>query len=82
MRVRMTFEFDDQQRQALARNRGRRRPATRTQAVQWLAETVERAIQEELKSLPRWQTNSDPAQTQMPFARPRPGPQESKGVSK
>ena len=40
MRIKLTFDLDAEQRRAIARRRKHRRPVSRTEAVQFITETV------------------------------------------
>ena len=66
MKIRLTFDLDDRDRQALALAFKTRRPATRTQVVQWLTKTVTASKMELLRDLHRHELNPDPHQQKLP----------------
>lgn len=81
MRVHMTFDLTDRQREAVGRVMGCRKPATRTQAVQWLSATVQSALEHalrELRELRRWEIEPDSRQMKFDAMQPRAEPAEER----
>jgi len=72
MRVRMTFRLTERHREALGRALGCKRPATRVQAVQWIACTLQDALYVVMKAA----GDEDPRQQMLPFASATAGEDE------
>ena len=62
MRIRLTFDFDDDERRAIAAKLGCRRPATRTQIVQQVSGLIAGYKARTLAEFPGRPGAADPAQ--------------------
>lgn len=70
MKIRLTHVFDDRQRLAIGRAMGCKKPATRTQCVQFVARAVADDVAYALANLLRREGKPDPHQMKLPNIEP------------
>lgn len=76
MRIHLTFDFNDEQRRAIARLRKHRRPSSRTELIQFVTETVAMQVAGAVAELR--QVEQEPDRRQLKLFDP-PAAQEATG---